>query len=178
MNVHLRPMHESEIPLVRDSWTRSIDQHPHSYRDVNGRRRNTKINGRMRTEAGNNCPWMRVGGGDSMVTWAWHDAHREWVKTLWDGLDVIVAAHPANDEAIGWCASTPPGEHPLVVHYVWVIDLESARRHGVATTLLRAALRTADSRPVRFSWMNDAGRGLVSRTVERVTTMGDGASMH
>lgn len=179
MNLNLRPMHESETPLVRDSWTRSIDASEH--KDSRGRK--DTINGRMRQVGANNCPWMRIGADDSMVTWAWHAMHRAWVKSLWDGLDVIVAAHPANDELVGWCAMTPAGQFPLVVHYLFVLELESARRQGVATTLLRAALRTADHRPVRFSHMTPVGRQMVESahrmpTREPVAPMRDGVRMH
>lgn len=157
MRLSIRPMHDSEAPLVRSTWTRSIDSSEH--RD--GRGRTTQINGRMRTVGANLCPWMRIGADSSMVTWAYVAMHRSWVKDQWDGLRILVATLAGHDEAIGWVATTPPGEHPLVVHYVFTIDSELARRKGVATALLRAALETADHRPARFSHMTPVAKGIL-----------------
>ena len=148
----VRPMHESEEPFVRDTWTRSID----ACTWTDDRDRQKVISGRHRNVSGNSTPYLRVGVEDYMATWAFHAMHRHWVKSLWPTLDVVVAAHPANDEAVGWCAFAPAGEHPLVLHYVYVLGppldkLTSARRRGTARMLLEQAALYADDRPPRFA---------------------------
>ncbi len=152
MMLTLRPMHESEEPFVRDTWTRAVDAS--TWTDERGREK--VISGRQRQLSGNHCAYLRVGSEDYMAAWAFHAMHRLWVKSLWPTMDVIVAAHPANDEAVGWCAFTPAGEHPLAVHYVYVLGppldkLTSARRHGTARRLLEAVAAQADDRAPRFS---------------------------
>lgn len=178
MRLTVRAMHESETPLIRSTWTGSIDPHVHHYTDEKGRKRSRVVNGRVREVAGNRTPWMRFGDGDLLVTWAWHDMHRAWVRSLWDGLTVLVAAHPANDEAVGWCALTPPGDEPLVVHYVFTIDLQGARRRGVAKQLLHEAMAFGDGRRIRYSHMTPIGQHMVESLDARVATIRDGASMH
>jgi hypothetical protein len=174
MRLALRPMHEAEVPLVRDTWTRSIDAN--EVRAPSGRK--SVISGRYRTVGGGTCPWLRVGEADQVVAWAWHDMHRAWVRSLWPSLVVLVATLPGHDEALGWVAYTPAGARPLVVHYVYTIDLERARRRGVAATLVRAALSAVDMRAPRFSHMTPAGQRVLARaTAAPVAQMRDEAVM-
>lgn len=169
-------MLDAEMPLVRDTWTRSIDANEHT----NARGRRETINGRMRQVGSNHCPWMRLGGESSLVTWAWFDMHRSWVREVWPTLHVLVATLAGHDEAIGWCATTPAGDYPLVVHYTYTVDLDSARRKGVATALLRAALSTADHRAPRFTHMTPVGKQIVDTITNdaRVANIRGGAPMH
>jgi hypothetical protein len=172
----IRPMLDAEVPLVRDTWTRSIDAH--EVRSPSGRKE--VISGNYRQIGSGQCPWLRVGASDQLVAWAWHDMHRAWVKSLWDDLVVLVATLQGHDEALGWVAFTPAGNYPLVVHYVYTIDLERARRRGVAKTLVRAALAGADSRAPRYSHMTPVGRQIVDAiaTDARAPTMRGGVPMH
>lgn len=175
MRLAIRQMQPSEEALVKSTWTRSIDEN--EARSPAGKR--TRITGRYRTIGNGTCPWLRVGESDSLVAWAWHDMHRAWVRALWPDLVVLVATLPGHDEAIGWVAYTPAGDHPLVVHYAYTIDLERARRRGVATALVRAALAAADHRAPRFSHMTPTGsRVLAAATDARAAKIGAGASMH
>lgn len=174
MRLVIRPMHDSEIPLVRDTWTRTIDAN-----EVRVRGRREVITGRMRTVGGAQCPWLRVGQDAAVVHWAWHDMHRAWVQALWPDLVVLVATLPQHDEAVGWVALTPPGEHPLVLHYVYTVDLERARLRGIATQLVGAALEHRDHRRPRYSWMTPVGQRIVDRlTAAPTAPMRGEAAMH
>lgn len=176
MRFDVRPMLESEAPWVRDTWTKTIDASDAK----DSRNRPITINGRKRTVGAHQCPWLRLGGDGAVVNWAWYDMHRAWVRSLWPALEVLVATLPGHDEAVGWVAMTPAGDYPLVVHYAYTVDLESARRKGVARTLLRAALLGADNRAPRFSFVNGPGKSLLDAVLPdaRAATIRGEVSMH
>lgn len=144
IDVTIRPMLDSEVTLVRDSWTRSLDGAGHGSGPSAGRY------------------IVRVGDA-KMIGWAWFEMHRAWVRSLLEQPDahVLVATLPGHDEAIGWCAVSSPGNHPLVVHYVYTLAI--ARGKGVATGLVAAALGLGDARPARFSHSSAAGTRVVER---------------
>jgi hypothetical protein len=138
VDLSIRPMASAEEKLVRDSWTRSFD-----------------------APVGESVQYMRIGGESRMVGWAWFARHRAFVKSLWPSLTILVATLRGHDEAMGWIALTEPGDHPLVVHYAFVIEV--ARKRGVGEALLRAALDHGDGRPTRYSHMNSLGRHMVAQ---------------
>jgi hypothetical protein len=154
MRLAIRPMHDSESDFVLDTWTRSID----ARLTADGRGRERVSSGKFWTVNRRRGAWLRV-GTDMLADWAWYAMHRAWVKSLWPELDVIVATPADSDEALGWCAMTPPGDHPLVIHYVYVVgppcnrEVTEARGKGVGRRLLQAAAQLADTRAPRFSMM-------------------------
>jgi GNAT superfamily N-acetyltransferase len=152
----IRPMSESEAPLVLDSWTRTLEDGGRPMRVPS-------------TGAGN---YVRVGRDAHLVAWQWYQMHRDWVRLALPGLTVAVATLAGSDEALGWVAYVPPGDHPLVVHYVYAIDV--ARRRGVGLSLLQHAASHADDRGLRVS--HTTPRGL--RLLERMTSRTNGASQH
>jgi GNAT superfamily N-acetyltransferase len=153
MKLEIRPLRDEEAPLVWDSWTRSIDA-----RVVKDQRKRERVaSGKFWTVNRHRGAWIRL-GSDMLADWAFFEMHRSWVKTIFPSLDVIVATLPGQDEVVGWCAMTPAGERPLVVHYVYVVgpplqDVATARGQGVARQLLASAARLADHRAPRFSHM-------------------------
>lgn len=145
----IRPMRPDEATLVLDSWTRSTV----AMRQGEDTRSGTRYICRVGLEGTN----VRLMG------WVWYEIHRDWVhKMLADPSTVVLfAAHPGNDEALGWVALTPPCNHPLVIHYVHTII--PARRKGVATALMAAAYEKRDGRQPRYSHRSHIGQMMIDR---------------
>jgi GNAT superfamily N-acetyltransferase len=140
LDVHIRPMLDSELPLVADNWSRSFI-----------------------TAAPSDIVRVRpTTTGGSVAGWAWYAAHRAFVKSLLEDIDteVLVATPPGLDEAVGWAAFTRPGKHALVMHYAYV--LRDFRRHGVFTALHTAVRSLADGREPKWSHMTDDGRAALT----------------
>lgn len=149
MDLSIRPMAAAEAPLVFDSWTRSTV----STRQLADSRSGSRYVCRIGLDGTN----VRT------VGWAFFSMHRAWVKQLLAEPEtaVLVATLPGHDEAMGWAAVTLPGTHPLVLHYVFTVT--PARRRGVATALVRAALDLRDGRAPRFSHTSSIGEALLGK---------------
>lgn len=150
MEFRIRPAHEAEHTLIRDSWTRTLDEP------------------RVINVAGSATHYMRIGADSRMVGWAWFDMHRGWVKQHWPEFELFVATLPAHDEAVGWLALTPASDKPLVLHYVYTIEL--ARGRGVAEALVAFGLSKHDGRPARYSHMTTPARRMIDRLLMQSRT--------
>lgn len=141
-------MAPAESTLVYDSWTRSTV--------------NMSAPLATKTAARYVCRVGTEGTNVRTIGWAWFEMHRAWVKSLLaNDAIVLVATLPGHDEAMGWVALVPPGDHPLVVHYVFTVN--PARRRGVATALLSAALSLRDHRAPRFSHTSSIGEAMLAK---------------
>lgn len=108
-------------------------------------------------------PFTQVG------PWRGNGVHR---KILLRGLELsarevldqsVVMVLEVDGEPVGWISFRPPAEAtPLTIIFVHVIDL--VRRHGFGRAMLREVLAFGDDRPVRFSYMTQAGEALVKAT--------------
>jgi GNAT superfamily N-acetyltransferase len=148
--VAIRPIRPEEHPLVLGSWTNSMlgDQPTIVRLPGDGRRRPGEF--------------FDLGEG-RVAKWAACDIHRSWVRTNLEVFSVDVATLEGDDEAAGWVAWSPAGEHPLVLHYVYTVG--PARRQGVAAQLLRHVVAKADGRGVRVSHLRDHGWDLLRRAL-------------
>ena len=143
MKLAVRPIRDSEHPLVLDSWTRHFDAPTRHY--------------------------MRIGGESRIASWAWYEMHRDWVRARLPSMSVLVATLAGHDEPLGWVAVTmPDAQHPLVVHYAFVLKL--ARGKGVGRELMRVAHLLADGRPARYSHMTSDGRRLIDGMAREQTS--------
>lgn len=139
LQVHIRPMNDTELPLVSDNWSRSFV-----------------------TAAPSDTVRLRpTATGGALAGWAWYEAHRRYVQGLLQHVDteVIVATPGSVDEAVGWCCFTRPAKHALVLHYTYV--LRDFRRRGIGRALLEAARKFSDGREPKWSHMTDDGRALL-----------------
>lgn len=148
MKITIRPMSAIESTLVLDSWTRSLDGHSSGSAPSSGRY------------------IVRV-GDTKLIGWSWFEMHRAWVHRLLEQPDttVIVATLEGHDEAIGWCAYSKPGRHPLVVHYVYTLAV--ARHRGVGEQLLARALAQGDNRAPRFSHQSPLGSRIADKVLSQ-----------
>jgi GNAT superfamily N-acetyltransferase len=146
MSLTIRRLRDTEVPLVLDSWTRTLE--------------GKGIPMRMPGIGSGN--YVRVGRDANLVAWAWYDVHRDWVQHTIPTIAVDVATLPGSDEALGWVAFATPADFPLVVHYVYTIGV--ARRRGVGAALLRHALAHQDDRGFRVSHTTPRGLHLLRAT--------------
>ena len=162
--VVIRLAHPSEYDLVLGTWTNGVADVAHSRQ--NGR--TERYAGRYvslptDTTDGKSTRYVSVGRHGMMAEWMWYGMHREWVRQHLQQVTIDVAHPTSLDEAMGWVAYNPPGEHPLVIHFVHVIP--AARKRGVGARLLRHVLAKQDSRGVRLSHLNEDGRSLIASVV-------------
>ena len=132
MKIHIRPSDDDDRAFVIDSWARSF---------------------------GHFVPSVPP---PEIARHTWYRMHRAGIRDVLHNsrVQLIIAVHPEAPETImGWACWEPPGKFPLQLHYVLVKDY--ARRQGVGSALLEAALANVDARGYRESHRTPPGRALL-----------------